>query len=385
MSRVHYWQNLIDTNGNPIDGASIYVYLANSSTPAYVYKDEITGSASNVIPQLTTSDTGYFEFWIGDSSEGSGYSSDQKFKLVWEKIGVASGMVDNIDIFPLTLPVDVTSDDTERNKSVSNLLAKRWEAHRTSQDYVVHGIEEVVDGSETLKRNKLVSDMLAKLWNDHRLTSFDGQAPPSATDLLADWEPGNPHGLKPFEPGADVEDVTTCRIVSSKQANEWTDHVEFDFSTDTVGVSGFDGMTPHGLMPCDFGTASFDPSGASDEELEEHQRFNKLVSNEVMEDVFVSLSRKAKFFEKEIKEEDWHLCQYAPGYNYTLTHGLGTPFPVFQMYKLVEIQLEDGTYATYKAVFQPQDIFIVDDDTCLIYVNKSEDINVVVLGRNDEV
>jgi hypothetical protein len=98
--RVHFWSFLLSDEGTPIAGADISVYLAESSTVAYVYTSESGATETNSDPQATTDSTGYFEFWVGDSNETYGYSVPQKFRLAWLKAGVADGFIDNIDILP---------------------------------------------------------------------------------------------------------------------------------------------------------------------------------------------------------------------------------------------------------------------------------------------
>lgn len=100
MARVHFWSFLIDEEGVPIQGADINVYLAASTSPAFVYSSETGTTATGTVPQTTTSHEGYFEFWVGDVNESYGYSTPQKFKITWEKTGVAEGYIDYIDILP---------------------------------------------------------------------------------------------------------------------------------------------------------------------------------------------------------------------------------------------------------------------------------------------
>jgi len=100
MARVHFWSHLIDDEGIPIQGADINIYLSESQSPAFVYASESTTTATNVVPQTTTNSEGFFEFWIGDVSESYGYSIPQKFKITWEKTGVAEGYIDYLDVLP---------------------------------------------------------------------------------------------------------------------------------------------------------------------------------------------------------------------------------------------------------------------------------------------
>lgn len=168
MARSHYWQYLINEEGQPIQSANIRIYKAGSTTPAYVYTQEVGGTATNSIPQVSTNSNGFFEFWIADASDTLGYAPSQKFKIQWQKTGITTGVIDNVNIFQVYDGVDTADTDATLNKLVSNLLAKRWEDHRNDVSHLVHGIGEVdVTDTDTTK-DRLVSNSLAKGWEDHK-------------------------------------------------------------------------------------------------------------------------------------------------------------------------------------------------------------------------
>jgi len=100
MARIHFWSYMLNEEGQPLQGAEITVMLAGTVVPADIYLQEVGGVSTDVAPQLSTNSEGYFEFWIGDVNEIAGYATPQKFKLVWEKVGVTSGQIDFIDILP---------------------------------------------------------------------------------------------------------------------------------------------------------------------------------------------------------------------------------------------------------------------------------------------
>ncbi len=100
MARIHFWSYMLNEEGQPLQGADVTVMLAGTIVPADIYLQEAGGASTDVAPQLVTNSEGYFEFWIGDVSEIAGYATPQKFKLVWEKAGVSSGLIDFIDILP---------------------------------------------------------------------------------------------------------------------------------------------------------------------------------------------------------------------------------------------------------------------------------------------
>jgi len=135
MARYHYWQFIVNQEGQPINNVKINLYLAGTNTPAHVYSSEFGGSATNELPQTYTNQAGYFEFWLGDHEEADGYPIGQKFKLNWERENITSGSIDWIDVFPGFAPVDETDDeDSTKNKLVSNTLAYGWQQHIQHQD-----------------------------------------------------------------------------------------------------------------------------------------------------------------------------------------------------------------------------------------------------------
>jgi hypothetical protein len=98
--RVKYWSYLLNDEGQPIENADIYVYLAGGTNPASIYTSDVGGVVSSTPPQIQTNSDGYFQFWIPDNNEG-GYSRSQKFKIKWIKANVSTGTIDNISILPI--------------------------------------------------------------------------------------------------------------------------------------------------------------------------------------------------------------------------------------------------------------------------------------------
>lgn len=163
MARVHWWSYLVNEEGQPIEGADISIYLAGTTTAANIFTGESGGTANNTTPQVSTNEDGFFEFWIANNSEASGYDYSQKFKVKWETTGVADGEIDNINVFPAAEEVDETDTTTVKNKMVSNSLAKNWEDHRISTySSEPHGIEPVDETDTNTTKNKVVSNNLLK-------------------------------------------------------------------------------------------------------------------------------------------------------------------------------------------------------------------------------
>jgi len=202
---------LLNTEGQPIPDANISLYLAGTDTPATVYFDEYASNNSDETPQLITNNLGYFEFWVGDEDEEKGYNRGQKFKLEWEKSGVAVGSIDWIDIYPYIIEVDETDSFSDsKNKVISNKMAFRWEEHRNhsliENGFPIHGIEPINELSTDNYSNKTLSNKLAKRWNDHATYSFSS-VPSSAS----------PHGLESVN--INDTDETFNKLVSNKVIN----------------------------------------------------------------------------------------------------------------------------------------------------------------------
>ena len=300
MARIHYWGFIVNVEGQPIEGADISLYLAGTDTPILIYNDEFSPNSTDTDPQTTSTTNGYFEVWIPDSNEG-GYNTTQKFKLSWEKTGIASGFIDYVDVFSTSVAVNETdSVDITKDKSVSNKLAYLWEAHRLDNDHVVHGIDEVneLDPINTIK-NKLMNNSLAFDWNKHKSLTFATSGASGDTLVVgtsatsADY----PHGIKPLKVSdniliTDSEYWRTNRVISHNDGKKWDDHVN--------------SPTGHGISPVD--------------ENDTDTTKNKLVSNFLMN----------TNHSETVLSHNWSLS----GSNYIIDvlHDLITDYPVVQLY-----------------------------------------------------
>jgi hypothetical protein len=115
-NRFHYWSFLLDEEGQPIENASIWVYLAGTSTPAELYPSENgnyqttpsviytfksyegADESDDDVDIIKTDENGFFEFWLGNVNEINGYETNQKFKINWYKAGIAEGQIDYVNI-----------------------------------------------------------------------------------------------------------------------------------------------------------------------------------------------------------------------------------------------------------------------------------------------
>lgn len=372
-------------------GANICIYLAGSESSASIYVDEIGGEAISKTPQLKTNIDGFFEFWIGDSSEKMGYESSQKFKLTWERIGIEAGMIDYIDVFPITLPVDVSDDNTERNKCVSNLLAKGWENHRLSTEHIIHGINEVNLAIDTPKRNKLISNTLGILWQDHRLFSFNTETvSPSSDESKTQWEDKNnsnlygAHGLRPIQVTGEKRSNTVFnKLLNNALGNKWDEHTNYDFSTVSVPEPGVNNGPAHGLKAINMADLPNNPTAA---ELNEYKLYNKLVSNGLIKDILKNLQRKPVTFIKKIKKADWKASLYEAGvYQFKIFHGLNTEYLAISLFHEQERFDLNGKIEKSKAIFSAEDIYILNPNEVEISVTELSDIEVLILAHTSDI
>ena len=214
MARVHYWSFLVNELGEPIGNAEVSVYLAGTTVDAIVFTDEFRSDVVSISPQILTRSNGYFEFWISDLDEGvNGYDPmiPQKFKVSWEKQGIASGTVDYVDIFPATTyvnPVDETDYiNIEKDKTVSNRLANIWNEH-ANHDVVVHGFPvhgmvqiDISEADEVY--NKIPCNKNGFDWENHRNSTVQSFHPSA----------GTPHNLVAYDDTS--QDVVYNKVINN--------------------------------------------------------------------------------------------------------------------------------------------------------------------------
>jgi len=168
MARIHYWQYIVNEDGEPVENAVVRFYLAdNPTTEAEIFLHPTAGTTTTTsVAELTTNSNGFFEVWFGDELENTGgYEASQKFKLTWSKAGIASGYIDKIDIYPTVFQVDetdnISQDRSVRNKLISNELAYSWESHISmNATEGPHGFAAVDYNDNSIVYDKLVSNNL---------------------------------------------------------------------------------------------------------------------------------------------------------------------------------------------------------------------------------
>jgi hypothetical protein len=169
MARIHFWHYIVDDQGRPLENVNVRFYLSDDPPQeADIFPHPSLGAPTTTTEaDIKTDGNGFFEFWVGDEFEPlGGYISTQKFKLTWERAGILSGVINNIDIFPPVFKVDETDNTSstkdEKNKLISNELGYKWDTHvdydaPTNQP---HSLQAVDTLSQDTTFNKLVSNSL---------------------------------------------------------------------------------------------------------------------------------------------------------------------------------------------------------------------------------
>lgn len=169
MARLHYWQYIVDEEGRPLEDVNIRWYLNDNPTQeADIFTHPTLGATTTTsTADIQTDGNGFFQMWIGDEFEDlGGYAATQKFRLTWERAGILIGSIPNIDVFPPLFQVDETdstsSTTEDKNKTISNTLAYKWDTHAdsTHENSEPHDFVPVDDTKQDTIFNKMVSNNL---------------------------------------------------------------------------------------------------------------------------------------------------------------------------------------------------------------------------------
>ena len=397
MSRCHFWNFLTDANGSPIESADISIYLAGTEVAANIYTNEFGTNVVSQTPQTKTNALGYFEFWIADSADSkAGYSNNQKFKLVANRIGVADIMIDYVDILCSVLPVDPTSDNTVANKTVSNSMAKAWNSLLIYQGMAIGKPGDASINSDEM--NKFVSNNLIARWQEHRKMNFNSNI--SFTSILSEsdllpWEDKElfpdlygAHGILEVQvDGVDRSDTIKNRLVSNALANKWEEHVDYSFEKHDISAPNFNEATPHGLHRVNFSIPPFnleDPL-APYELVKEYNQYNKLVSNRLVREIMYEADIKVSLTARKVKSTDWNQSGFENNiWVYTIMHNLNTKFIGVECFRKIDrINPYTGALEVIDTVFSPEDIFIMSNNEIEIHSSRHDDCYITVWGRKD--
>jgi len=174
MSLKHFWYTLLDSEGEAVPNADVYVYEADTTTEISVYNQ----SSVSITQPIVTDSEGIFEFYVKDQYESSdNYNPDQRMKLSWSvSAGTVSGEIDNAEIFDKVYKFeDFNEGDTQptdyayKNKLVSNQKAYNWTTHENlpAETENLHNIlpVDITDSSDGTYNKSVSNDLLNDLWS----------------------------------------------------------------------------------------------------------------------------------------------------------------------------------------------------------------------------
>ncbi len=93
MARSHFIGRTRDTSGNSVASMSVYIYLADTTTPASIFTEKTGGTAITTAPQIVSDAYGLFDFYVDNTV----HDSSQLFDLVVDEI-----TYEDVDIFRQT-------------------------------------------------------------------------------------------------------------------------------------------------------------------------------------------------------------------------------------------------------------------------------------------
>jgi hypothetical protein len=177
MSRIDYWQYLLDNQGKPLQYTPVRVYLAGTLTEADIYLDSTFGSITKASTEdLKTDKYGFIQFWLGDKWETEGgYNETQTFKIRW--YNAVDGIyeeIDNLYIFTPVRPIVISDSvkgvpsNKDKDKVISNTQGYDWDTHvdLTLPSGSPHGIAPVTFFQTGLLQSKVISNKLGyQMWN----------------------------------------------------------------------------------------------------------------------------------------------------------------------------------------------------------------------------
>ena len=95
MSRSHFWQHILNSEGIPISGAVVTLSEDVSGSPVSFYT-----TRDSIIPTTftTTSSSGLFEMWVPDRTEDGGYGTNTTFTLIVSGAEMDTRMITGIQL-----------------------------------------------------------------------------------------------------------------------------------------------------------------------------------------------------------------------------------------------------------------------------------------------
>ena len=126
----HIWYKLLDEEGIPVSGASIYLYeYINSITQLNIYDE----NENSITQPIFTDSNGVFEFYIKDhiranSEGGYGYTWDTQYIISWSKDD-KGGIIKGDHLFGEFESVNTSGNSKRLNRAISNYIGWTIETH----------------------------------------------------------------------------------------------------------------------------------------------------------------------------------------------------------------------------------------------------------------
>lgn len=79
--RAHYWQYVLNTEGQPVSGAVVSLYTGTETISENQVILYTTASGSTTASSITSDNIGFFQFWVADKSEENGQNTNTPFIL----------------------------------------------------------------------------------------------------------------------------------------------------------------------------------------------------------------------------------------------------------------------------------------------------------------
>jgi hypothetical protein len=95
MSRAHYWQYILNTEGQPVSGAVVSLHTDSPATTANQVMLYTTSSGATTTSSITSDNVGFFEFWVTDSTVDTTYGQNTNTSFV---LKISRGTGDTQDI-----------------------------------------------------------------------------------------------------------------------------------------------------------------------------------------------------------------------------------------------------------------------------------------------
>lgn len=206
MARLHFWQYLVDSEGQPLRYIDVRVYLDGTSTEAEIYMHANFGATTtSSTGNLKTNKDGFVQFWIGDRYEvNGGYNENHQFRVRWyNNVDSVWEEIDDIYLHTPVRPITTTdsvkgnTSNRDKNKVISNTQGYNWNRHSDVDvlDEAVHNINAAEFFDLNTSFNRVISNKLG--YQMYELAHTASGFSPSVSAAMYHSETIVPSGFSP--------------------------------------------------------------------------------------------------------------------------------------------------------------------------------------------